>query len=137
MDDTDGAVDKWNEIWPSFYVSDSGLGYAETDHSFVTRPDAISVVIHDTPNATSGSGSKMLCADLVAMTDSWDSSMATDEEAYNKDFATKPEEDSSSKPDYEKATDPSYTCASSDAGYRLAEGTHPKSCGVNDSDGNP
>jgi len=137
MQDTAGAVDKWNEIWPSFYVSDSGLGYAEVDHDWVARPDAVSIVIHDTPNASSGSGAKMLCADLAASSSGIDSDLDTEETAYNADFATKPAEDSSSKPDYEKATDPAYTCAASDTGYRLAEGSHPKNCGVNDGAGDP
>ena len=135
MNDPDGLVDKWNEIWPSFDTSDTGLGYAETEHDYVARPDALSVIIHDTPNATSGSGDKMLCADLVAMTDNWDDTFEADEEAYEADFVSKPERESSEKG--EKEASPSYTCSAQDTGYRLAEGSYPKTCGVADSDGNP
>ena len=62
--DPAGAADPVNEIWPGFTTDGTGVGRAEVTNDFTVRPDAMSVVIHDTPNATSGSGAKMLCANL-------------------------------------------------------------------------
>jgi hypothetical protein len=62
--DPAGPVDNQNEIWPGFVTDGSGVGRAQVIADFSVRPDAMSVVIHDTPNASSGSGAKMLCANL-------------------------------------------------------------------------
>lgn len=62
--DPAGPVDDQNEIWPSFTTDASGVGRAQVVADYSVRPDAMSVVIHDTPNASSGAGAKMLCADL-------------------------------------------------------------------------
>ena len=62
--DPAGPVDDQNEIWPGFTTDASGVGVASVVADFSVRPDAMSVVVHDTPNASSGSGEKMLCADL-------------------------------------------------------------------------
>ncbi|MCH2170709.1 hypothetical protein MK489_07980 [Myxococcota bacterium] len=64
QDEPGGAVDAINEIWPGFTTDGTGVGRAEVVNDFTVRPDAMSVVIHDTPNAASGAGAKMLCADL-------------------------------------------------------------------------
>ncbi|MFT7622154.1 MAG: hypothetical protein ACI9WU_001322 [Myxococcota bacterium] len=64
MEDAAGAVDNVNEIWPTTVTDGNGNGIGVASHAFLAREDARSVVIHDTANAVSGSGSKMLCADL-------------------------------------------------------------------------
>jgi len=62
--DPNGPADPVNEIWPGFTTDATGVGRSEVTSDFSVRPDAMSVVIHDTPNASSGSGAKMLCANL-------------------------------------------------------------------------
>jgi len=62
--DPSGPADSDNEIWPAFTTDSTGVGRSEVTSSFSVRPDAMALVIHDTPNASSGSGEKMLCADL-------------------------------------------------------------------------
>ena len=59
-----GPVDAENEIWPGFTTDGTGVGRAVVTNDFTVRPDAMSIVIHDTPNASSGAGAKMLCLDL-------------------------------------------------------------------------
>ena len=64
QNDPNGPVDDVNEIWPSFTTDSDGVGGAQVTSNYSVRPDAMSAVIHDTPNAASGSGAKMLCANL-------------------------------------------------------------------------
>ena len=59
-----GPVDSENEIWLGFTTDATGVGRAVVTSDFSVRPDAMSIVVHDTPNASSGSGAKMLCLDL-------------------------------------------------------------------------
>jgi len=60
MNDPDGNGDDQNEIWPIFTTDESGIGRVNVTVDYAVRPDAMSVVIHDTPDG----GSKMLCANL-------------------------------------------------------------------------
>lgn len=131
MNDPEGAVDNVNEIWPSFTTNSDGRGYISVTNNFIARDTAVSIVIHDTPNAESGSGSKFLCADLEEIDDDddkedWDDDLEDDAEKYAEDFETDDADESSGD----------YTCPSADSTYELDDGSHPKKCGVEDSDGN-
>lgn len=42
-----GKVDAVNEIWLTFTSNDAGIGSAKGSHSHMARPDAQSIVIHD------------------------------------------------------------------------------------------
>lgn len=53
-----------NELWLALETDDDGSARASTITPHIARGDAFSVVIHDTPNAESGSGNKYLCADV-------------------------------------------------------------------------
>jgi hypothetical protein len=53
-----GAVDSSNEIWPAFTTNPAGIGNGWAMHEFYARPEAQSVVIHDTD------GKRIACADL-------------------------------------------------------------------------
>jgi hypothetical protein len=54
-----GVVDRYNEIWPGFTTNRAGLGNGNAEHAFRARPEAQSVVIHDTD------GARIACADLI------------------------------------------------------------------------
>jgi hypothetical protein len=64
-----GVVDAVSENWPTLVCGSSGACTGGASSSWIALSGALtsglSVVIHDTPNAASGSGSKMLCADLL------------------------------------------------------------------------
>jgi hypothetical protein len=64
-----GVVDAVSENWPTLVCGSSGACTGGASSSCIASSGALtsglSVVIHDTPNAASGSGSKMLCADLL------------------------------------------------------------------------
>jgi hypothetical protein len=53
-----GTVDNVNEIWPGFTTNASGHGNGHAANDFTARPEAQSVVIHDTD------GERIACADL-------------------------------------------------------------------------
>jgi hypothetical protein len=53
-----GSVDNVNEIWPGFTTNASGHGNGYAVNDFTARPEAQSVVIHDTD------GARIACADL-------------------------------------------------------------------------
>jgi hypothetical protein len=53
-----GPVDVANEIWPGFTTNASGHGNGHAANDFWARPEAQSVVIHDTD------GARIACADL-------------------------------------------------------------------------
>lgn len=53
-----GPVDPYNEIWPGFTTNAYGVGTGKAVHAFYARPEAQSVVIHDT------GGARIACADL-------------------------------------------------------------------------
>jgi Cu/Zn superoxide dismutase len=53
-----GPVDSYNEIWPGFTTNSAGIGNGKAKHAFYARPEAQSVVIHDTD------GKRIACADL-------------------------------------------------------------------------
>lgn len=53
-----GPVDKVNEIWPAFTTDAGGHGNGSATNDFTARPEAQSVVIHDTDTA------RIACADL-------------------------------------------------------------------------
>jgi hypothetical protein len=53
-----GAVDSINEIWPGFTTNSSGHGNGFAVNNFTARPEAQTVVIHDTD------GARIACADL-------------------------------------------------------------------------
>jgi hypothetical protein len=53
-----GPVDNVNEIWPGFTTNASGHGNGYATNDFIARPEAQSVVIHDTD------GARIACADL-------------------------------------------------------------------------
>jgi hypothetical protein len=53
-----GAADPYNEIWPVFTTNAAGVGNGWASHAFYARPEAQSVVIHDTD------GKRIACADL-------------------------------------------------------------------------
>ena len=42
-----GEMDTVNEIWLTFTSGPAGIGSGETKHSHIARPDAQSIVIHD------------------------------------------------------------------------------------------
>ena len=61
-----GAVDAVNENWPEVTCS-NGRCSGMASNEWAPAPgdvDTLSIVVHDTPAAGSGSGDKMLCADL-------------------------------------------------------------------------
>ena len=53
-----GEVDQYNEIWPLFTTNAAGIGNGMAKNDFYARPEAQSVVIHDTD------GARIACADL-------------------------------------------------------------------------
>lgn len=53
-----GGVDPYNEIWPLFNTNSAGIGNGMAKHNFYARPEAQSVVVHDTD------GARIVCADL-------------------------------------------------------------------------
>jgi hypothetical protein len=53
-----GPADNVNEIWPAFTTDASGHGNGHAANDFTARPEAQSVVIHDTD------GARIACADL-------------------------------------------------------------------------
>jgi hypothetical protein len=53
-----GPVDNVNEIWPGFTTNAAGHGNGFASNEFTARPEAQSVVIHDTDAA------RIACADL-------------------------------------------------------------------------
>ncbi len=53
-----GPVDNVNEIWPGFTTNALGIGQGKAVNDFWARPEAQSVVIHDTD------GARIACADL-------------------------------------------------------------------------
>jgi hypothetical protein len=53
-----GPADNINEIWPGFTTDASGHGNGKAANVFTARPEAQSVVIHDTD------GARIACADL-------------------------------------------------------------------------
>ena len=54
-----GAVDEINEIWPVFTTNAAGIGNGFAKNDFYARPDAQSIVVHDTD------GARIACADLT------------------------------------------------------------------------
>jgi hypothetical protein len=54
-----GPVDAVNEIWPGFTTNAAGMGNGQAANAFRARPEAQSVVIHDTD------GARIACADLL------------------------------------------------------------------------
>jgi hypothetical protein len=54
-----GPADAVNEIWPGFTTNASGHGNGTAINDFTARPEAQSVVIHDTTD-----GARIACADL-------------------------------------------------------------------------
>ena len=60
-------VNDVDELWLGFVVDPAGRGVMESTVLWQpTRKDSkeLSIVVHDTPNAASGAGEKMLCVDL-------------------------------------------------------------------------
>jgi hypothetical protein len=53
-----GPVDSINEIWPAFTTNPAGIGNGSAVHQFYARPEAQSVVVHDTD------GKRIACANL-------------------------------------------------------------------------
>jgi hypothetical protein len=53
------GVNNMNEIWPGFTTDEMGIGYGKATHQYRARPEAQSVVIHDTD------GARIACADLA------------------------------------------------------------------------
>lgn len=53
-----GPVNNINEIWPAFSTDASGHGNGHAANDFTARPEAQSLVIHDTD------GARIACADL-------------------------------------------------------------------------
>jgi hypothetical protein len=53
-----GPADDVNEIWPGFTTNASGHGNGHAANDFTARPEAQSVVIHDSD------GARIACADL-------------------------------------------------------------------------
>jgi hypothetical protein len=53
-----GPVDAYNEIWPLITTNSAGIGNGKAIHAFRARPEAQSVVVHDTD------GARLACADL-------------------------------------------------------------------------
>lgn len=56
--DTSGPADAVNEIWPGFTTNEAGIGQGMAANDYWARPEAQSVVIHDTD------GARIACADL-------------------------------------------------------------------------
>ena len=54
-----GGVDSYNEIWPLFITNAAGIGNGKAKNDFYIRPEAQSVVVHDTD------GAHIVCADLA------------------------------------------------------------------------
>ena len=79
MNNPAGAVDADNENWPMLTCDNTTCTGEATSMWFPTA-DALaagmSIVIHDTPAAESGSGSKYLCADLNIVTSNVGSTVA-------------------------------------------------------------
>jgi superoxide dismutase, Cu-Zn family len=62
IDPSIATADQANEIWPGPFTTDAdGVGRASVQVDHAARPDAQSVVIHDTANGNA----KMACADLL------------------------------------------------------------------------
>jgi hypothetical protein len=55
-----GKVDDVNEIWLTFTSDSSGAGSSQAEHSHVARPDAQSIVIHD----STADKARIACIDL-------------------------------------------------------------------------
>lgn len=53
-----GPVDSINEMWVSFTTNSAGIGLGKTINAFWARPEAQSIVVHDTD------GARIACADL-------------------------------------------------------------------------
>lgn len=53
-----GPVDAVNEIWPAFTTNAAGMGSGQAMNAFWARPEAQSIVIHDTD------GARIACANL-------------------------------------------------------------------------
>ena len=53
-----GPADPVNEIWPGFTTNSAGVGNGMAKNDFIARPEAQSVVVHDTD------GARLACADL-------------------------------------------------------------------------
>jgi hypothetical protein len=53
-----GPVDSVNEIWPGVNSDGYGFGTGHASNNFIARPEAQSMVIHDTD------GARIACADL-------------------------------------------------------------------------
>jgi len=64
-----GVVDAVGENWPEVMCDSSGVCRGDASNMWMPTDSALaaglSIVVHDTPSASQGSGSKMLCADLV------------------------------------------------------------------------
>ncbi len=58
MHDPAGPIDSVNEIWPGFTTNASGVGNGFATNNFIARPEAQSIVVHDTDKA------RIACADL-------------------------------------------------------------------------
>lgn len=56
--DPAGPATPPNEIWPAFTTNEAGIGNGKAVADFTARPEAQSVVVHDTD------GAKIGCADL-------------------------------------------------------------------------
>jgi hypothetical protein len=54
-----GPVNAVNQIWPGFTTNTAGIGNGKAVNAFRARPEAQSVVIHDTD------GARIACADLL------------------------------------------------------------------------
>ena len=54
-----GGVDSYNEIWPLFITNAAGIGNGKAKNDFYIRPEAQSVMVHDTD------GAHIVCADLA------------------------------------------------------------------------
>lgn len=55
-----GNVDDVNEIWLTFTSDSSGVGSSQAEHGHVSRPDAQSIVIHD----STADKARIACIDL-------------------------------------------------------------------------
>ena len=55
-----GKVDDVNEIWLTFTSNSSGAGSSQAEHNHVARPDAQSIVIHD----STADKARIACIDL-------------------------------------------------------------------------
>ena len=68
MNDPSGLVDAVNENWPMLSCTGtlcSGEGTTMWQPTAAAIASGLSIVIHDTPSAASGSGAKYMCADLA------------------------------------------------------------------------